>query len=451
MNIPNTVSETPKEKIFRLKGARYCFLYNGFIPKDAYYSWYKNTVITRRMEFDLFIGHITLNGAQFTRVLFRSISQTIDWKCKEKLFFKVGEMIYQPEIRPIYKTSWAGELTNLFQLDPKTYPGLPMHTSSTPAVPAVTPILQARSPKRIKGVSLAVLQTSGTSSMTPSIPSVNPITSIGTKGPLVSDKGPMVQGVKRPLVSDDEVVKDEVPALCAKGTAFPDDEGVKVSNEVCPDSANTFLELVNKIMNRLDTLEERIGTLSLNEMKYSKCPKDFVSDDEVVKQPENAVPFVGVYDAKNEVPVIPELVPKIPESVSKNESEILIYMEGDASDIITVRPDDIILENKSVIFISTKKIDGKQPIFSAIGADSHRLFSASSETKSSPGQSIDNIISTLNKNNIWFSAICADSGAVKCPPGIDDRVVNGLNFVENSTSASLIIKNTDLMVLQALI
>jgi hypothetical protein len=502
MNVPHTVSETPKEKIFRLKGARYCFLYNGFIPKDAYYNWYRNTVITRRMEFELFIGHITLNGAQFTRVLFRSISQTVDWKCKEKLFFKVGEMIYQPEIRPIYKTSWAGELTNLYQLDPTTYP--PLTVPGGVSVPggergSFTPIIQARSPKRIKGVSMSVIHHSVSGN---GVPLQQP----GSNAPLA----PSAPGVSSTGITKESSIPDakhygatEVSVNC---NPTPEVPSVLRTEQ-------HLVDIINKIMNRLDIIEEKL-TSSGNLQSLStdgageqrslsslgnRGPEGFsadgagercslssrgealgVKDKETVppngvkpsgprfpwELKESSIP--GTEGAKG--PSVPDAshlafqasvsdgtkgatlpgavgakLPSIPELLPKKIVDAIygVYLEGDASDVGNrglsadgagglQRPLSSFLENKSVL--SFHPLGSVPP-----GTTATPIF----KTKFN----FDKILDILNKNNIWFSPL-----AGRGPEGFSPLAgrCEAFSAIGVGEQHSIILKNTDLMVLQAL-
>ena len=411
MNVPATISETPKGKIFRLKGARYCFLYAGFIPKEAYYTWYKNYVITRRMEYELFIGHITLNNAQFTRVLFRSISQTVDWKSKEKLFFKVGDTIYQPEIRPVYKTSWAAELSNLYQMDPATYP--PLNNS-----PGQTPVIQARSPKRIKGVSAQVYERN---SPAPGIGTQGPkvlnasgvgdqvVPTLGHSVPILNTSGINTQGVYEPhsMASAASISLPESTQIPTETVSSEDSCVPKIdsSDESLIQKIVTVINTMG-ILEKLNTIEEKIGSV-LNP------PVTVISSDEVKHASVGAngpcsAGANGPCSAGTFCP-IPELPPKIISKII--EPEIYgIYIEGDAGDIVgsdLASPStsmNIVLENKSVINIKPVTSD-KTPIF---------------KTKLNTEQIFD----ILNRYSIWY---------VKMESG------------------SYILKNTDMMILQSLV
>jgi hypothetical protein len=145
MNAPQLIMpETPiAEKPFRLKGCRYHLLYSGHLSKEIYYNWFRHNLMPRRdAQLALFIANINVNGAQFTKVIFK-FNVTIDWKSIDKLDFPIGTGKSRPEVRPIYKSNWSTEYMNMVKQDPHTYP--PLNDVN---------IISARSPKRVKGVSV---------------------------------------------------------------------------------------------------------------------------------------------------------------------------------------------------------------------------------------------------------------------------------------------------------
>lgn len=134
------VPPSPSVSAFRLKGCRYQLTYTGHLPKEVFLIWFKDKVLGKKYENEvtIFIGHITIHNTKLTRVLFRTLS-TIDWKSASKFDFKIEQHKFRPEIKAIYKCSWAIECNTLFQLD-KDY------DSINPQV------ICARSPKRINGM-----------------------------------------------------------------------------------------------------------------------------------------------------------------------------------------------------------------------------------------------------------------------------------------------------------
>lgn len=145
MNAPQLIipENVMVEKPIRLKGCRYHLLYSGHLSKEIYYNWFRQNLMPRRdAQVALFIANITISGAQFTKVIFK-FNVTIDWKSIEKLDFPIGTGKSRPEVRPIYKSSWSTEYMNMVKQDPNTYP--PLNDVN---------IISARSPKRVKGVSI---------------------------------------------------------------------------------------------------------------------------------------------------------------------------------------------------------------------------------------------------------------------------------------------------------
>jgi hypothetical protein len=148
MNPPQmiTTENAMVEKPFRLKGCRYHLLYSGHLSKEIYYNWFRQNLMPRRDALlTLFIANINVNGAQFTKVIFK-FNVTIDWKSIDKLDFPIGGGKARPEIRPIYKSNWSAEYMNMMKQDPNAYPILNDINA-----------ISARSPKRIKGVSVTPL------------------------------------------------------------------------------------------------------------------------------------------------------------------------------------------------------------------------------------------------------------------------------------------------------
>lgn len=130
-----SVPSTPSSKQFRLKGCRWSLLYEGHLPKEDYYVWFAKNIITKKCDgkISVFIGHIILNCAKFTRVIFRT-ECIVDWKDQTKFDYPVKGDVFsmgiielregkvRPEIKSIYKTQWAPEYAQLQKLDPDLYP-----------------------------------------------------------------------------------------------------------------------------------------------------------------------------------------------------------------------------------------------------------------------------------------------------------------------------------------
>jgi hypothetical protein len=152
-SFPISIPSTPS---FRMKGARYSLLYQGHLPKQEYHDWFLRSVLPKKQGIDttIFIGHIPSQDfissdgirsrfQKMTRVIFKLNNYNIDWKSPVKFNYKLGDAIYRPEIKVIYKTQFHKEYNALIQQDPYTYPSL-----SNPNIVSI------RSPKRYKMIPL---------------------------------------------------------------------------------------------------------------------------------------------------------------------------------------------------------------------------------------------------------------------------------------------------------
>ncbi len=280
MNIPQLI--TPEnvmtEKPLRLKGCRYHLLYSGYLSKEIYYNWFRQNLMPRRdAQLALFIANININGAQFTKVIFK-FNVTIDWKSIDKLDFPIGTGKARPEVRPIYKSNWSAEYMNMVKQDPNTYP--PLEDVN---------IVSARSPKRIKGVSVAP-----TPIVTVSIP-------------------------KESVAESTRITSTPIPVL-ESPTTTPVPESSSIKNQV----QDVISEM--GILNKLNSLEELIKSYLESKILKSSLPCEVESSPIVVPEKQTNEIF-GIFiegDASDLV-----LSSDIPNIILENKSVISIRPVND--------------------------------------------------------------------------------------------------------------------------
>jgi len=277
MNAPQLIMpETPiAEKPFRLKGCRYHLLYSGHLSKEIYYNWFRHNLMPRRdAQLALFIANINVNGAQFTKVIFK-FNVTIDWKSIDKLDFPIGTGKSRPEVRPIYKSNWSTEYMNMVKQDPHTYP--PLNDVN---------IISARSPKRVKGVSVVP--------PTPVPISVEPMAVSVSVSPLTIDQN-----------SINPSVKGETDTDTAIGSTDIKEKIQDVISEM-------------GILNKLNTLEELIKSISVPVQAKPSQPTEIVQSIPVKTDITYGIFIDG--DASDLIPT--EDMPKL---LLENKSVISIY------------------------------------------------------------------------------------------------------------------------------
>jgi len=362
MNVPQliTTENVMTEKPFRLKGCRYHLLYSGHLSKEFYYNWFRQNLMPRRdAQLTLFIANINVNGAQFTKVIFK-FNVTIDWKSIEKLDFPIGTGKARPEVRPIYKSNWSTEYMNMVKQDPQTYP--PLEDVN---------VISARSPKRIKGVSVTPKPIStvpagiviplplGESNTSSSVEPVTPSVSVETAASVVPAIPSAVSAVPAipSSVSAVPAISSAVPAISSAVSAVP---AINFKDKI----QDVILEM--GILTKLNALEELIKGIAI----------------------------AGTADARGIAGTAVSVRAAVPTDDKTGKTITFaqdinygIFIEGDASDIVlTSDMPNIILENKSVISIrqiTSETADAKKAIHT---------------TKNS----MYTILETLKTYGIWF-------------------------------------------------